>query len=75
MADELSQFSYRAALAATLRACFADWHKMDPVEWAEEVYRLPGGNRFSFDYAPYSKRIFLELLNRAKLEKAFLALA
>lgn len=32
--------------------------KMDPEEWAEEVYRLPNGGRFRWNYAPYTRRIF-----------------
>lgn len=41
-----------------LQQCFATWSKIPPEVWAEEVYRLPGGARFRWSYAPYTKRIF-----------------
>ena len=52
MSDILSSEAYAANLARLLQKCFAPWSKMPPEIWAEEVYRLPGGLRFKWDYAP-----------------------
>lgn len=54
---------------ALLRSkCFAFAGKMTPCEWAEEVYRLPGGQRFRWNYAPYARRIFESYFDRATIE-------
>ena len=47
---------------------FAFTKRMDPLEWAEEVYRLPTGGRFRWSYAPYTKGIFLSYFDRATIE-------
>lgn len=57
----------RAQIAA-LHTSFRYVEKMSPVEWAEEVYRLPTGGRFSFDYAPYSRKMFESLFDRQNIE-------
>lgn len=55
-------------LAEVIREAFKRPNKMTPVEWAEEVYRLPHGGRFRFSYAPYIRRIYTELFNPDNIE-------
>ena len=71
MSDILSSEAYAANLARLLQKCFAPWSKMPPEVWAEEVYRLPGGLRFKWDYAPYARQMFLSLFDRGTIENVF----
>jgi phage terminase large subunit GpA-like protein len=69
--DEISLASYEASVANSLTRCFAPWSQMPPEVWAEEIYRLPDGRRFRWDYAPYSKAMFLSMFDRHTVETIF----
>ena len=45
--------------------------KMTPEEWAENIYRLPTGGRFSFSYAPYTRQMFRSLFDPRVIETCF----
>ncbi len=44
---------------------------MPPEEWAEQIYRLPNGQRFKWDYAPYSRRMFLSIFERQVISTSY----
>ena len=72
MNDLISAASYRQSIALQIEKNFAPWSKMAPEEWAEQIYRLPNGARFKWDYAPYSKAMFLSLFDRSTIETSFM---
>ncbi len=69
--DEISLANYEASVANSLMRCFAQWSRIPPEIWAEEVYRLPDGRRFRWDYAPYSRAMFLSMFDRKTVETIF----
>lgn len=69
--DEISLIGYQDSLRAAFQKCFAPWSKIPPEAWAEEVYRLPNGGRFRWDFAPYTKRMFLSQFDRQTIETVF----
>lgn len=69
--DDLSLASYEASVSNTALRCFAEWSRMPPEVWAEEIYRLPDGRRFKWDYAPYSRAMFLSMFDRRTIETIF----
>lgn len=69
--DDISIAAYRESVARSLVRCFAAWSKMPPEEWATEIYRLPDGRRFSWEYAPYSLGMFRSLFDRQTIETSF----
>ena len=66
--DEISLHAYRNSLGSIIQRCFSPWSKMPPEVWAEEVYRLQGGGRFKWSYAPYSRRIFQSYFEKNVIE-------
>lgn len=68
MKDPASALAYRLALALSFERCFAPWSRMPPEVWAEEVYRLPSGMRFKWEYAPYARRILQSYFDRSTIE-------
>lgn len=68
MLDDVSELSYRCAVARSLSRCFSPWTRMPPEEWATEIYRLPGGQRFKWEYAPYARAIFRSYFDRQTIE-------
>lgn len=68
MTDAVSSLAYRFAVARSLSRCFSPWSRMPPEVWAEEVYRLQGGGRFKWSYAPYARRIFQSYFERSNIE-------
>jgi len=44
---------------------------MPPDVWAEEIYRLPNGGRFKWEFAPYSRTMFLSMFDRQTIETDF----
>jgi phage terminase large subunit GpA-like protein len=71
MRDELSEAAYRLSLSDSFAQCFAEWSRIPPEVWAEEVYRLPTGGRFRWSYAPYARRMFHSLFERQNIETVF----
>lgn len=71
MIDKISSAAYRQSITTSFRQAFAPWSKMTPQEWATEVYRLPSGAKFSFDYAPYSLQMFLSIFDKSISEVIF----
>lgn len=71
MQDQTSNASYRYWLSRWLAQDFAPWSRMPPEVWAEEVYRLPKGGRFSWSYAPYSREMFRSIWDRRNIETNF----
>lgn len=69
--DSLSTSSYSQAFARQIALTFRDPTKMDPEEWAENVYRLPGGGRFRFSYCPYTRKMFRSLFDPFAIETCF----
>lgn len=69
---EISLDSYIGSVRESITRCFAPWSKMSPLEWAEEVYRLPGGGRFKWNYAPYAKRMFTSMFDRQTIETSYM---
>lgn len=66
--DHLSLDAHTLSVSRSLSRCFAPWSKIPPEVWAEEVYRLPGGRRFRWSYAPYSRQMFRSLFDRQTRE-------
>ena len=69
--DEISHASYTSSLRETFAKCYAPWSRMPPEEWAENVYRLPNGVRFDWDYAPFALGMFRSIFDRAARETVF----
>ncbi len=69
--DEISRLSYVDALEATINKTCAPWSRMAPEEWAEEIYRLPNGGRFRWNYCPYTRGMFRSLFDRKTIETSF----
>jgi phage terminase large subunit GpA-like protein len=58
----------RAGIAERRAKSFQYAGRIDPLDWAERIYRLPGGGRFRWSYAPYTRRIFQSYFDRATIE-------
>lgn len=62
VADLISLESYRAHKARLLRKNFAAWERMNHIEWAQKVRRMPdghGGTRpFTFNYFPPQREMY-----------------
>lgn len=69
--DEVSLESYLSSVARSLSQCFANWSRMPPEVWAEEIYRLPNGGRFRWSYAPYARRMFQSIFDHRNIETNF----
>jgi phage terminase large subunit GpA-like protein len=73
--DEISLAERRKRRACYLEACFATWSILPPDQWAQTVRRMPakhGASRpFSFDYAPYQRKMFDALFDRRNQETVF----
>lgn len=59
------------SLGRSFTTAFSPWSKITPEEWATTVYRLPTGNKFTFEYAPYSKQMFQALFDKQVIETCF----
>lgn len=59
--DAISREALKALITDRIERGFARWNRMAPEVWAEEVYRLPNGQRFRWDYAPFAKGMFMSL--------------
>lgn len=70
--DDLSIESYLASISRSLSKCFANWSRMPPEVWAEEVYRLPNGGRFRWSFAPYTLEMFKSIFDRRNIETDFM---
>ena len=70
--DEVSLTGYCEAAANTIGKAFMPWSRISPVEWSENIYRLPKGGRFRFDFAPYTKRMFLSLFDKHTISTDFM---
>lgn len=71
MTDAISVLKIRESWQRSYGRCFAPWSRMSPEEWATEVYRLPNGQRFRWDYAPFAKQMFLSIFDDAARETIF----
>ena len=71
MKDPISREAILASWTDSYAKRFAPWSRMPPHEWAEEVYRLPNGGRFRWDFAPYSRAMFDSLFDRRTIETCF----
>ena len=58
-------------MAQSLRKSFAQWSRIPPEVWATEIYRLPNGNRFKWEYAPYSRAMFKSIFEPRNIETVF----
>ena len=70
--DPISVDSLSLRRAALLARSFAARSRMTPEEWAEEVYRLPNGQRFRWAYAPYALGMFRSLFQRNVIETSYM---
>lgn len=68
MTDLVSLVSYRGSVGSAMQQAFAAWSTMSPAEWAEEKFRLKGGGRFRWDYAPYAREMFDSIFDRRHIE-------
>ena len=72
MGIEISIKAFRDAWAASLASSFADWHVMDPIEWAETTRRRVGQysstEGFSFDYFPPQRGMYEAIFDRINTE-------
>lgn len=66
--DEISERSYRVSVGRTAAKCFADWNRIPADAWAQEIYRLPSGRRFGWDFAPYTRRMFDSMFDPSTIE-------
>jgi phage terminase large subunit GpA-like protein len=75
MTDSVSRQSYLARLAILAQAAFAEWVRMDPIQFAETVLRMPGlhgsTQKFSLDFFPPQREMYLELFNPRNREVVF----
>jgi phage terminase large subunit GpA-like protein len=71
MSDPISEAAGFEAFNEAWRAALSPWSRMPPEEWAEEIYRLPRGGRFSWAYAPYSREMFRAIWDRRNIETNF----
>lgn len=71
MIDSLSFAALTKGYGDIFRVAFRPWSRMTPVEWAEEIYRLPNGSKFSFDYAPYVRKMHASIFDKAISEVVF----
>ncbi len=73
--DRVSLESIRAGIGDLCRRNFAPWSIVPPVEWVENIRRMPdehGATKpFSFDYAPYEREMFDECFNARNQEVVF----
>ena len=71
MSDTLSVEKIEASWLSSYARCFAPWSRMTPEEWAEEVYRLPNGGRFKWDFAPYTRAMYQSMFDRRVIETSY----
>lgn len=71
MTDPLSVAAIEASWHASYAKCFAPWSRMSPEEWAVEVYRLPNGGRFRWDFAPYTLAMYRSMFDRSVIETSY----
>lgn len=75
MKDSVSLAKTRFGFGAVLVAYLAEWVRMPPAEFAEKVLRMPGEHgstrKFSFDFFPPQKEMFLELFNPRNREVVY----
>lgn len=71
MRDAISRASLKALIQERARRGFAKWNRMPPEVWAEEVYRLPNGQRFRWDYAPFAKGMFMAIWDKRARETVY----
>lgn len=66
---------YREELARSLRRNYRTWVQRSPLEFAETVLRMPGEHgstrKFSLDFFPPQKEMFLELFNPRNREVVY----
>ncbi len=62
VADPVSLESYKGVVTGLLEKNFAPWERMNHIEWAQKVRRMPdghGGTRgFSFNYFPPQREMY-----------------
>ena len=71
MTDPISVAAINASWHASYAKCFAPWSRMSPEEWAVEVYRLPNGGRFRWDFAPYTLAMYRSMFDRSVIETSY----
>ena len=60
-----SAVELRARLVAR---CYAFSSLVPPEEWAQDVYRLPTGGRFRWEFAPYTRAMFKSIFDPNSIE-------
>ena len=60
-----SAVELRARLTAR---CYAFSSLVPPEEWAQDVYRLPTGGRFRWEFAPYTRAMFKSIFDPNSIE-------
>jgi phage terminase large subunit GpA-like protein len=74
MTDPVSRVGKWAMIAMMLRASFAPWVKMPPIEFAEKILKMPGEHgekKFSLDFFPPQREMYIELFNPRNREVVF----
>jgi len=60
-----SAVELRARIAAR---CYAFSSLVPPEEWAQDIYRLPTGGRFRWEFAPYTRAMFKSIFDPNSIE-------
>lgn len=58
MVNDLSKEAVQAAISERIKRHFGKVVRLDHMQWAETVRRMPGGKRFRFSYAPYLRKMY-----------------
>ena len=60
-----SAVELRARIAAR---CYAFSSLIPPEDWAQDIYRLPTGGRFRWEFAPYTRAMFKSIFDPNSIE-------
>lgn len=58
MRDAVSAQAYRESLNGQIQRHFGQRVELAPEQWATDVYRLPNGKRFTWEFAPFQRGMF-----------------
>jgi phage terminase large subunit GpA-like protein len=62
-----SAVELRARIAAR---CYAFSSLIPPEDWAQDIYRLPTGGRFRWEFAPYTRAMFKSIFDPNSIESS-----
>jgi phage terminase large subunit GpA-like protein len=65
---EISRSSAVELRARISARCYAFSSLIPPEDWAQDIYRLPTGGRFRWEFAPYTRAMFKSIFDRNCIE-------